>query len=272
MGAIWIFDREGRVTSRCTPTLQSAGWTVKIAQDPRAVAEDAEAIVVVNDLAAASALRARAAFANTPIVLLASLDRSGWDRTFDDEKAFDADALLDLDTEPEALVHRLKGIFEARRRAAALPQAADFNVILHRAIDNEEAAERFYSRAAAAAESPATRDVLEGLAREEADHKRTLQEFVEGKRMLPARHVRMTSVLESFGTPEFSADLSPADAFLLAARKEKMAVQFYKSWAALYPEGPERALLLKLADIERAHKNHVEEMFVNASFPEDYYE
>ena len=76
------------------------------------------------------------------------------------------------------------------------------------------------------------------------------------------------SLVEKFGSPAFSPDLSPADTFLLAARKEKLAVEFYENWAALYPEGAERELLLGLAEVERRHKAKVEAMFTNAAFPE----
>ena len=62
--------------------------------------------------------------------------------------------------------------------------------------------------------------------------------------------------------------MSPADAFLLAANKEKLAVEMYENWAKLYPEGAERELLLQLAEVERAHKAKVEAMFTNAAFPE----
>ena len=65
-----------------------------------------------------------------------------------------------------------------------------------------------------------------------------------------------------------TTEMSPADAFLLAAKKEKLAVQFYETWSRLYPEGPERSLLLSLAEIERRHKTKVEELFTNAAFPE----
>ena len=36
----------------------------------------------------------------------------------------------------------------------------------------------------------------------------------------------------------------------------------------MYPEGPERELLKRLAEVERRHKAWVEGMFTNASFPE----
>jgi len=95
-----------------------------------------------------------------------------------------------------------------------------------------------------------------------------LEEFRDGRRPLPSASPKTASLAETFGTPEFSVDMSPADAFLLAANKERLAMQMYQSWAALYDEGPERELLLRLADVERQHLAHVEAMFSDAAFPE----
>lgn len=144
----------------------------------------------------------------------------------------------------------------------------DMLSIIERAIANEDSAAAFYRRAAASVSDPVTRDALEGLMRDEADHKKLLEEFKAGARALPRGQTSGGSLLESLGAPDFTADMSPTDAFLLAARKEKMAVEFYEKWAALYPGGPERDLLLGLAEIERRHKILVESMYANAAYPE----
>ena len=104
--------------------------------------------------------------------------------------------------------------------------------------------------------------------RDEAEHKHLIEEFKSGARPLPQGTTSGGSLAETMGTPGFSEDMTPADAFLLAARKEKLAVELYENWAKLYPEGDERDLLLRLAEIERRHKVRVEAMFSNAAFPE----
>jgi rubrerythrin len=227
---------------------------------------------VAGDLTTVQALQRQSPWQSAPVVLVASLDRSGWDRTFSDETAFGVDALLDLPADVPALVKRLHGILEARQGASPSKRPAEFHQVIRRAIAEEEAAESFYKKAAAASRVPQTRSVLEGLARDEREHKQVLLEFLAGKSTLTFPPAAPSSVVETFGTPELTADMSPADAFLLAARKEKLAADFYENWANLYPVGPERALLLKLADVERRHKQHVEDMFSNASFPEDFFE
>ena len=146
--------------------------------------------------------------------------------------------------------------------------AAEMGVILARAIANEESAAAFYRQAAERLSDPVTRDAIQGLMRDELEHKRLLEEFKQGTRPLPEGSSSGGSLVEFLGTPDFTPDMSPTDAFLLAAKKEKLAVEFYENWAKLYPGGPERELLLGLAEVERRHKEKVENLFTNAAFPE----
>ena len=144
----------------------------------------------------------------------------------------------------------------------------EMTTIVARAIANEESSAAFYRQAAGRVSDLVTREALEGLMRDEIDHKRILEEFRSGARPLPAGNTSGGSLVESLGSPDFTTEMSPADAFLLAARKEKLAVEFYENWAKLYADGPERELLLKLAEVERRHKAKVEDLFTNAAFPE----
>ena len=142
------------------------------------------------------------------------------------------------------------------------------DAVLDRAIANEESAAAFYRQAASRVTDARTREALEGLMRDEVEHKRLIEEFRNGARPLPEERTSGGSLLEYFGAPDFTPDLSPAEAFLLAARKEQLAVEFYEHWADLYPAGPERELLLRLAEVERRHKVKVEYLYVNTAFPE----
>jgi rubrerythrin len=157
---------------------------------------------------------------------------------------------------------------KTENKPAHTPQAAGWKAILARAIANEESSAAFYQQAAARMTSPVTREALEGLMRDELDHKQLIREFQSGRRTLPEGHSSGGSLVECLGSPEFTAALSPADAFLLAAKREKMAVEFYETWARLYPAGAEQELLLKLAEVERCHKQKVEDLYTNAAFPE----
>ena len=88
------------------------------------------------------------------------------------------------------------------------------------------------------------------------------------RRPLPEGTTQTATLVEAFGTPPFGTGISAADAFLLAANKERLAMEFYANWAKLYPEGEQRQLLLHLSEVERGHKARVEAMFTNAAFPE----
>jgi rubrerythrin len=272
MSKVLLIDTVGDASRTLTQPLRAAGWKVTVRKDPAtARGAAADAIVLATDAAGLGAalkeVQAARQASGTPVVLVADLDRSGWDRTFGSAEALDVDALFDSPVDPEALLARLHGILAARE-AVRRPDASHMPSILDRAIANEEAAEAFYRQAAGSVSDAATRDALEGLMRDEREHKHLIAEFKSGARPLPEGVSPGGSLVESLGTPAFSADMSPADAFLLAARKEKLAVEFYENWAGLYPQGPERDLLLRLAEIERRHKVHVEAMFSNAAFPE----
>lgn len=274
MSKVLLIDTVGSLGRGLSQSLRAAGWKVTATKDPaKAKAASADAIVLATDAAGLGAalktVQAARQASGTPVVLVADLDRSGWDRTFGSAEALDVDALFDSPVDAAGLVRRLGGILAARE-AVRRPDASHMPAILDRAIANEEAAEAFYRQAADSVADAATRDALEGLMRDEREHKRLIEEFKSGARPLPEGVSPGGSLVESFGMPAFSADMSPADAFLLAARKEKLAVEFYENWAGLYPQGPERDLLLRLAEIERRHKVHVEAMFSNAAFPESW--
>lgn len=276
---ILVIDAIGSVAGPLSEALKAEGWTTRtcanLEKRPKSGACDGIFLAVqAGELAAILPGAVRLARkSGAPLLLATSLDRSGWDRTFESADALEVDALFDLPVEPAAVVRRLKGIVEARgpaegRRARKTPAGAS---IIARAVANEEAAELFYARAAKSVTRKDTKETLEALARDEEEHKRLLIEFKKGRGALPSDPASAGgSVLEKMNAPDFSPDMSPADAFLLAARKEKLAADFYENWAEMYPEGPERELLKRLAEVERRHKAWVEGMFTNASFPESW--
>jgi rubrerythrin len=274
---ILIIDATGVVAGPLSAEMKAEGWTIRTCADPKKLPKTAGGCDGVFLAVAAGELATRlpgairlARKSGAPLLLATNLDRSGWDRTFESADALEVDALFDLPVEPAAVVRRLKGIAEARgpaaeRGARKTPAGAS---IISRAVANEEAAQAFYARAAKSVTRKDTKETLEALARDEKEHKRLLTEFKKGRGALPSEPAAAGAVLENLSVPDFSPDMTPADAFLLAARKEKLAADFYESWASMYPEGPERELLHRLAEVERRHKAWVEGMFTNASFPE----
>ncbi len=273
---ILILDATGVVAGPLSAEMKAEGWTTRTCADRKKFPKSAGGCDGVFLAVEAGELAARlpgairlARKSGAALLLATNLDRSGWDRTFESADALEVDALFDLPVEPAAVVRRMKGIAEARGRAEPEARKTPAGVsIIARAVANEEAAQAFYARAAKSVTRKDTKEALESLARDEKEHKRLLTEFKKGRGSLPSEPAAAGAVLESAGAPDFSPDMAPADAFLLAARKEKLAADFYESWASMYPEGPERELLHRLAEVERRHKAWVEGMFTNASFPE----
>lgn len=273
MGMILVVDRVGDSRERIEQALRTAQWEVTALEDPlRCCDVAADAVVVATDAAGLARVQQGVARlreqSKTPVILITDLDRSGWDRTFGAAGGLGVDAVLDKPVNADALLRRLDGILAAREDARQLVASPDLKTVLDRAIANEEASEAFYRQAAERVSSAETRNALGTLMRDEQGHRRALDEFREGRRPLPSGSPQTASLAEAFGEPDFSTDMSPADAFLLAANKERLAMQMYQRWAALYDEGPERELLLRLADVERQHLAHVEAMFCDAAFPE----
>jgi rubrerythrin len=273
MGKILVVDTVGDQREAIEGALAEAGWEVVTLQDPGECCQvAADAVVVAADAAGLARVQQEMArfreSSDAPVILVIDLDRSGWDRTFGAAGGLNVDAVLDKPLSPQALLSRLEGLLSAREEIRQLAMQPDMAAILDRAIANEEESEAFYRQAAGQVSSPETRDALQALAEEEGEHRRLLGEFREGRRPLPEGSPQVGSLVESFGAPPFSATMSPADAFLLAANKERLAVQRYDGWAALYQEGSERELLRRLAEMERQHLARVEAMFSNAAFPE----
>ena len=267
MQTLLVIDRIGDSREAIEQAATLAGWNVvsKAARTADAVIFTTDAAGMEQTLAGMAASKRSGAV----VVLVADLSRAGRERIFGGTStaARDVDAIFSRPVDAAAIFRRLNSI-AAVHAAAENPTGPRMDVILARAIANEESSAAFYRQAAERVSDAATREVLESLMRDEVEHKHLIEEFTCGERPLPAGNVPGGSIVESLGSPEFTADLSPADAFLLAAKKEKLAVQFYESWARLYPAGAEHTLLLSLAEIERRHKMKVEDLFTNAAFPE----
>lgn len=276
MSKIGIIDTTGKNYSSLKDILEKAGYETSLQEALSCCDMSLEAIILVADASGlAQAFANVAAFRErhqTPVILIAELDRSGWDRTFSASEGLAVDALLEQPVPPEALIQRLHALLEARQAAQKAMASPQMDYILQRAIANEQAAAEFYARAAALVAAPATKEILQTLAQEERTHEKLLEEFRAGKRPLPDAQLapeNSGAIIEAtLSLPDFSPEMQPLDAFLLAAKKEKLSAAAYENWARLYPEGPERQLLFQLAQMEREHQHFVESMLVNASFPE----
>ena len=268
MQTVLVIDRVGDSRDTIEQAAVTAGWNVisKAARTADAMIFATDAAGMEQTLAGIAAAKRSGAV----VVLVADLSRAGRKLIFgpNSTASHDVDSIFERPLlDAAAIFRRLNGILTART-ATDNPIATGMETIVARAIANEESSASFYRQAAARVSDAVTRDALEGLMRDEVEHKKFIEEFKSGVRTLPKGHTTGGSLVESLGSPEFTAEMAPADAFLLAAKKEKLAVQFYESWAKLYPQGAEHELLQGLAEVERRHKQKVEDLFTNTAFPE----
>jgi len=274
---VLVIDPSGESVEALSRALRKRGFEARGAADPASAASAApetDAIFLAAPIGSLAALLPAAAALRgergTPLVLATDLHASHWDETGGAPGALDVDALLGLPVDAEAAAARIARIVAARPAADAPAAGPSMKTIIDRAIANEEAAEAFYRRAAIAARDAVTRDALLQLSGEEKGHRELLLDFQSGTRPIPPGPAIPPTLASALACPDFTPEMTPPDAFLLAARKERLAVRFYEDWARLYPAGPERSLLETLAGMERSHQTLVEGMFTNAAFPESW--
>jgi rubrerythrin len=144
--------------------------------------------------------------------------------------------------------------------------------ILEFAIEKEEAAQKFYLGLVGRVSDATTQDTLRYLAGEEAKHREFLEKYLRGE--IPEGTLRLTDVvdyrilehLEEEPVP--TETLSPEQAYLLAAKREKASCEFYAGLSRLHPDGPVKDLLAKMATEESKHKEKVEYLYANTAFPQ----
>ncbi len=147
-----------------------------------------------------------------------------------------------------------------------------FNSIMIEAIAREVASRDFYRAAAKKVRDASARAVLEGLAADEEEHRSRLEEF----RFDPGAVVEFekvpedAKVAEAEETVSLSFDMKPKDVFQVAMKKEQAAMEAYQDLAARCTVGEFRKLFEELAAMEQAHKTRLENLFVNAAYPEDW--
>jgi rubrerythrin len=144
--------------------------------------------------------------------------------------------------------------------------------ILRYAIEKEEAAQRFYNELVGRVSDASTKDTLKYLAQEEVRHKDFLERYLRGE--IEEGALRLDEVVEyrilehMEKEPAASDSLSPAEAYLVAAEREKASHEFYLSLSRIHPEGPIKVLLEKMANEELRHKEKVEYLYANTAFPQ----
>jgi len=140
--------------------------------------------------------------------------------------------------------------------------------LINNAIAQEELSHEFYLRMANLVSHAETKETFQYLAKEELDHKAFLQSCFTAEGCKLVGHPQNVHLAELLKAPEFTANLSPKEALVVAMKREEGSYRFYQGLAALQPPGEIRDFLEKMAQVELSHKEKMEYLYDNTAFPE----
>jgi rubrerythrin len=147
----------------------------------------------------------------------------------------------------------------------------EFKKIISHAIDGEREAFSFYRAVSDKAKDKNLKDLFNGLADDEAKHRRTLEEFLtKGSDTLHFSESKDYKVVDALPTPPLSSDLKPLEGLVIAIKKELEGMQLYTQLANSSTEAAQKNIFLELASMERGHKSRLEDIYTNMAFPESW--
>ncbi|MFZ2807547.1 MAG: ferritin family protein [Desulfosalsimonadaceae bacterium] len=146
---------------------------------------------------------------------------------------------------------------------------AEYEKILKDAIQGEIEAQKFYQDVADRMEDAFLKELFTGFVVEEKKHEATLKGFWSAiPENLPFKEDRDYKVSQTIDRPAVSPNMSPADAFALAAKNEEAAMNHYTALADGCTDSRQKQIFLDLAAMERDHKFKMESAFVDIGYPE----
>ena len=144
-----------------------------------------------------------------------------------------------------------------------------FTEIVHFAIDREIEAETFYLEIAAKTTKEAMRGVFVGFAAEEKRHQQILKGVLDTKESLaqfkPVADYKISATVEK---AQLTSDMTMADAFALAMKKEEEAMKMYQKLADDAPSGELKKVFDSLALMEQGHKVKMEKFYSDVAYNE----
>lgn len=143
--------------------------------------------------------------------------------------------------------------------------------ILVRAIEKEVGSRQLYLSLSRKMTQQSLKEAFQELAQQELGHQDLLERYLRGELgegALSSGQVVDYKIAERPDQSELSAEMNLPDIFLLAANREKVAHDFYLSFARAYSEGEVRSLLENLAAQELEHKQRVEFLYTEVAFPQ----
>jgi rubrerythrin len=144
----------------------------------------------------------------------------------------------------------------------------EYRKIISMAIENEIAARNFYKSISEKTNDGNLKYIFEELAEEEQKHKILLEGFLSGAKPLRFAEVTDYKVAETIEKPTPSTDMKPADAIGLAMKAEEEAMHMYQGLADSSTSQDQKEMFLSLANMERAHKVKLEDLYTTMAYPE----
>jgi len=150
-------------------------------------------------------------------------------------------------------------------------EAQSLQSVIEAAIKNEEDARVFYLGLYDLVQDPLARETLKFLAGEELAHREFLQGYLRGEKKISALPLEAPvdyHVAQYAAKPDPKKNMNSSEVYLVAAHREWNSYNFYKSLAALQPDGEVKGILLRMANEELKHKEKVEYLYSNTTFPQ----
>ncbi len=147
--------------------------------------------------------------------------------------------------------------------------ADDYKKIIMLAIDREVESYSFYRTISDKVKDGGLKKTFNELAGEETKHR----EFLEGLLSKGPTSFHFNAhmdykVTNAMPSPKLSADMKPIDGILLAVQKELEAMQMYNQLANSSTDAEQKKMFTELSNMERGHKNRLEDIYTNMAFPE----
>jgi len=134
--------------------------------------------------------------------------------------------------------------------------------ILRFAIDREIEAARLYEDMARRARNESSRTMLLGLAAEEREHRRRLEQWTASPGApWPEDAGRDLRITDSLPDEPWREDMPWADLLIYAAKKEARAMELYARLASITSDPQARRLMELLAAQEKDHKRRLEKEY-----------
>jgi len=147
-----------------------------------------------------------------------------------------------------------------------------FNDVLKVAIEKEEDAVDFYTKATGIIKNPGTSEMLKDFAVEEQSHVTLLKDAQKSKTMesvgnktLP-QSMDLTKYLVSGIITE---DSTPQDVMIIAMKREDSAVSFYSEQMTTFQGTDIEGLFQRLCNMEKEHKERLEAEYEKVFMPDN---